>query len=93
MRSKINIDPNALMRFTSAARVATPAINVRRLFHCFALRAAVLIRLRGAGTRRMCAFLSIVSRHGLLLNLGLVLRSSASANKVENERDQSEDQK
>lgn len=80
-----------LMRFASAAGVATPAINIRRLFQCCTLRTAVLFRLRSTGTWWVRAFLSIVSGHGFLPDLGFVLWSSAPASKVGNERDHSQD--
>jgi len=44
------------MRFTFASSVFARAINVRRFFHCFALRAAVFARRRLARTDGMCAF-------------------------------------
>jgi hypothetical protein len=52
-----------LMRLTFAIRVAAATINVRRVFHCLALDAAVFAGLKRARAWRMSAFFCRIGCH------------------------------
>jgi hypothetical protein len=52
-------------RFAFASDVFAQTINVRRLFHGFALGAAVLARRRHAGTNGVCTLLGFFRGHFL----------------------------